>query len=97
VGKILTWLLLALAGYLVYKFLVISKRKADRVRQAPPGGAGPTQQGGGDAGGPGGAAAGGEPMLRCARCGVHVPASEAIDAGDRHYCSAEHRDADRRP
>jgi uncharacterized protein len=96
-GKILSWLLLALAGYLVYKFLVIAKRKADRARQAPPGGAGPTQQDAEGAGSPGGAAAGGELMLRCARCGVHVPASEAIDVGDRHYCSAEHRDADSRP
>lgn len=34
-------------------------------------------------------------MVTCARCGVHVPASEAVDSGARRYCSAEHRDADR--
>lgn len=31
-------------------------------------------------------------MVRCARCGVYLPESEAIRAGDDFYCSAEHRD-----
>lgn len=34
-------------------------------------------------------------MVHCARCGVHLPASEAVVAGMRHYCGPEHRDADR--
>ncbi len=29
----------------------------------------------------------------CARCGVYLPAAEALVAGDRAYCCAEHRDA----
>jgi uncharacterized protein len=32
-------------------------------------------------------------MSRCARCGVHLPRSEALLAGGQVYCSAEHRDA----
>lgn len=34
-----------------------------------------------------------EGMLRCAHCGVHLPASEALRLGERAYCSAAHRDA----
>jgi uncharacterized protein len=29
-------------------------------------------------------------MVRCARCGVHLPASDAVQAGGRSYCGAEH-------
>jgi len=36
-----------------------------------------------------------EDMVRCAYCGVHLPRSESIKAGDKFYCSAEHRDASR--
>lgn len=39
--------------------------------------------------------AGSQAMVTCARCGVHLPASEAVMAGLRAYCSAEHRDGDR--
>ena len=35
-----------------------------------------------------------EAMIDCARCGVHLPASEALrDGAGRPYCCAEHRDA----
>lgn len=35
-----------------------------------------------------------EAMVACARCGVHLPVSEALVAGDgRAYCCAAHRDA----
>lgn len=34
-----------------------------------------------------------EDMVRCAYCGVHLPRSESIKAGDKFFCSAEHRDA----
>jgi uncharacterized protein len=36
----------------------------------------------------------GEDMVRCAHCGLHVPANEAIRSGDRAYCSEEHRRLD---
>jgi uncharacterized protein len=31
-------------------------------------------------------------MVRCARCGLHVPESEALKCGEQYYCSARHRD-----
>ena len=35
-----------------------------------------------------------EAMVDCARCGLHLPASEALrDADGRAYCCAEHRAA----
>lgn len=30
-------------------------------------------------------------MISCDHCGVHVPESEAVHDGDRHYCSEEHQ------
>jgi uncharacterized protein len=30
-------------------------------------------------------------MVRCARCGLHVPEREAIQHGGRYYCSAQHQ------
>ncbi len=32
-----------------------------------------------------------EDMVRCARCGVHLPKSESILAGGNFYCSDAHR------
>lgn len=32
-----------------------------------------------------------EDMVRCARCGVHLPRSEAIMSGGEFYCGEEHR------
>ncbi|MEZ5651167.1 MAG: PP0621 family protein [Burkholderiaceae bacterium] len=34
-----------------------------------------------------------EAMLQCERCGIYFPASEAVRAHGRVYCSREHRDA----
>lgn len=36
-----------------------------------------------------------ERIVACAKCGVHLPASEALHRGDAYYCCAEHRDAGR--
>ncbi|MDX5333044.1 MAG: hypothetical protein LPK58_03255 [Gammaproteobacteria bacterium] len=33
-------------------------------------------------------------MVRCAHCGLHIPANTAVRAGDRTYCSEEHRRLD---
>ncbi len=34
-------------------------------------------------------------MLRCAHCGIHLPAAEALrDANGRVYCCTSHRQAD---
>jgi len=32
-------------------------------------------------------------MVRCARCGVHLPAGDAVQAGGATYCSTEHASA----
>ena len=37
----------------------------------------------------------GVPMVRCARCGVHVPESEALRQGDAFFCSRGHLEAGR--
>lgn len=29
-------------------------------------------------------------MVRCARCGVHLPAGDAVQAGGATYCGTEH-------
>ena len=34
----------------------------------------------------------GESMVRCALCGLHLPASESVAARELHFCSVEHRD-----
>jgi uncharacterized protein len=37
-----------------------------------------------------------EAMVRCARCGVHLPRGEAVMSQQRFFCSAEHeREFDR--
>ena len=33
------------------------------------------------------------PMVSCAKCGLHVPRSEALTEGDRYFCCEEHRRA----
>lgn len=35
-----------------------------------------------------------EDMVRCAKCGLHLPRSESIESGGHFYCGIEHRDAD---
>ena len=32
-------------------------------------------------------------IVRCAKCGLHVPAGEALTMNEHYYCSAAHRDA----
>lgn len=33
-----------------------------------------------------------EQMVRCHKCSLHLPKSEAIKHNDRYYCCEEHRD-----
>jgi len=39
--------------------------------------------------------AAGEAMVRCERCGLNVPRSEALAEGNRWYCSEDHRRLER--
>jgi uncharacterized protein len=38
-----------------------------------------------------------EAMVRCAHCGVHLPRTEAVEDGERLYCSEQHRQLARPP
>lgn len=31
-------------------------------------------------------------MVACAHCGVHLPESESLKSGDRHYCCEQHQE-----
>ena len=103
-GKILSWVLLIAFAYAVMRLIVIFQRKSQaqresRLRRDPRERSGTGDPGADDRGGarrgPGAAdGTAGEPMLACAHCGVYAPASEMLAARGRHYCCAEHRDAD---
>jgi uncharacterized protein len=34
-----------------------------------------------------------EDMVKCARCGIYLPAGESVSRDGKHYCSEAHRDA----
>lgn len=38
-------------------------------------------------------AAGAETMVQCAQCGVHLPRSESVAAGELRFCSPDHQRA----
>ena len=79
IGRLLMWLVLALLAW----WLLRPRRKA-RPAPPPPGPATAAPA----------APASVETMVDCARCGVHLPASEALrDAQSRTYCCSAHRDA----
>lgn len=78
-GKLLSWILLAFIGWLLWKFVVISQRKAGRAASADASRHPPEDRV--------------EKMVACAQCGVHLPASDAVEVGGQHYCCVEHRDA----
>lgn len=85
-GKLLSWVVLIAVAYLALRFLALSQRRRERSAAAPP-------ETPGESGGQ--RQVGSEMMVRCAHCGVHLPASEAIHDGERTYCDRAHRDADR--
>jgi uncharacterized protein len=35
-----------------------------------------------------------EDMVRCRHCGLHLPRTESVSAGDAFFCSDEHRRLD---
>jgi uncharacterized protein len=36
------------------------------------------------------------PLVRCSRCGVHLPERDAVRQGGNFYCSIAHRDEESR-
>ena len=93
-GKLLGWVLVGLLVWVVWRFMVISKRRAERAR----GGESAGEASGGDASP---SSQGGrrdtpvtdktpEMMMQCVVCGVHLPATEALFSGGRVFCSEAH-------
>jgi uncharacterized protein len=86
----MTRLLFWIALIILVVMAVRSKLRAAVARAQGPAGMGPGM------GQPGGAQARGrvedasERMTSCAYCGVYFPASEAVTAGGRDYCSPAH-------
>lgn len=89
-GRLLTWIAIAAIVYLAWRMLVISKRRAERSRGAPPAG----RASGGDLDRAENDRRVPETIVQCAICGLHLPGSEAVFARGRVYCGAEHRDQD---
>lgn len=77
-NKLLFWAVIIGLGVLAWKFWSAAKgRGTPRAARAPAPAPGQLPPS--------------EAMLRCAHCGVYLPASDALRAGDRAYCSDEHR------
>lgn len=101
-NRIVFWLVLIALGYLVWRFIQIAQRKNQRwrdQRRADPAAAGGSAAPGEEAAdrrNEDGAATPlprSEVMVRCARCGIYLPSSEAVRRREEVFCSAEHRDA----
>lgn len=95
-GKIVALVLVVVAVMLVLRLIGSAKRRVDDGSSAgAPGSSGPGHGRGerdrGDRDEP--PRDGGELMMSCAVCGVHVPASDAIFARGKVFCSTDHRDA----
>ena len=95
-GKLLSWIVLIALVCAGMRLFVLFQRKSqaaalarERRAQAEAAGRSGTPPATG-----GRTAEGGEKMLACAHCGAWSPATEMVAARGRHYCSAEHRDAD---
>lgn len=90
-GKFTVWLVLAGLAWLGWTLWRIGKRRSESAaahprEQAPASRPGQAQQATPADSPP-------EPMLRCTRCGVYLPAREAVsDTSGRSFCSTAHRD-----
>lgn len=75
-GKLLFWIVVAVIGYLAWRFVQVSQRRSEWAARKP-------ESSGGS---------GEEAMRRCEVCGIHLPESEAVSARGHYYCCVEHRD-----
>jgi uncharacterized protein len=90
-GKLLGWVLVGLLVWFVWRFMVISKRRAERANggESPGPDAAPSSQGGRRDTSVSDKSP--EMMMQCVVCGVHLPATEAVFSGGRVFCSEAHR------
>jgi uncharacterized protein len=77
-GKLVSWLVLGALVWLAWRLFVIVRRRGE-ARGTHSAPGQPVEV---------------EPIVRCDRCGIHVPRSEAIEADGRYYCSEQHRRPD---
>jgi uncharacterized protein len=77
-GKLLFWIIVVAAVYFGYRLFLVSQRRTERAARQAASKRERDEQG--------------EPMLRCAHCGVHLPQSEAVVHGGQNFCSIAHRD-----
>jgi len=87
-GKVLTWVLIAALAWLAWRLVVISRRRSGRAGSAGSSSGAPETSGSKSE-----QIEEPERILQCARCGIHLPATEGRFAGGRFFCSEAHRDA----
>lgn len=89
-GKIVFWVGVVAVVWAAIRFASLVQRRQDGAGR--PGGKATARRSPAQSSSTGEA---GERMLRCARCGLYFPASEAVRRGADTYCCAEHADAPR--
>lgn len=94
-GKLLGWVLVGLLVWVVWRFMVISKRRAERANASDS----PSDSASGEAS----ASSRGTRrettvtdktpvmMMQCVVCGVHLPSTEVLFSGGKVFCSEAHR------
>jgi hypothetical protein len=94
-GKLLGWVLVGLMVWVVWRFVVISKRRAERASAgesaAEPSGTDPSSSRQGERRDTPVTGSTPEMMMQCVVCGVHLPATEALFAGGKVFCCEAHR------
>ncbi len=81
VGRIIFWLLFALAALLFVRHLSSKSRRAGAVERSRPAQGKPTHT-------PQGKPI--EDMVACARCGLLLPESESVKKSGQHFCCSDH-------
>lgn len=90
-GKLLSWVVLIALAWFVIHLVRLSQRRRERSRSEPASASAARASSSRARG----RTFSGEPIVACAHCGLFVPQSDVVRDGERVYCSAAHRDADR--
>ena len=93
-GKLLFWLVVIALVWLAWSFVRVSQRKQEQGARVDPGN--PSSHGAGRSGGAKARPEALEQMIACDRCGVFLPASDAVPGRNGRYCCVEHRNDERR-
>jgi uncharacterized protein len=78
VGRLIFWLLFGFAAWLLIRKLRQSGAMPGAMPGSPPTGRPANEKPV-------------ENMVACARCGLHLPESDAIKSGNEYFCCEEHR------